>query len=970
MKVHDIYAGFTVERVQPIQEVNSVVYELKHNQSGARLIYMENDDTNKVFSISFRTTPTDSTGVAHITEHSVLCGSRKFPLKEPFVELVKGSLNTFLNAMTYPDKTMYPVASKNDKDFHNLMDVYLDAVFFPRVANDPEIIMQEGWHYELNNMDEPLTYKGVVFNEMKGVYSSPDAVLERQQMAMLFPDTTYGVDSGGDPDHITDLTFNGFQEFYQTHYHPSNSYIFLYGKMDIEEQLRFIDREYLSQFHAIDVSHTEVTYQASLAPQQGAFPYGIGSDESEDNKSIHALTYVMPPMSDSERLAFDVLTYALLNSPAAPLKQALIKAGVGSEVSGYFLDSVLQPMWNVSISASNKEQQEQFGQLVIDTLQDMCDAGLDKTLLTAALNTTEFILRENDFGGRPIGLAYGIRIMDNWLYGKDPFQALQYEDSLREIRKGLEGDYFEQLLSKAILQNGHRALVSVYPQKGLQEEKDEQVAAYLANVKSQMSTEELEGIMAATKALAIRQETPDTEEALATIPLLSLDDLSPQVEEVERREQMIDAGRLHFIPAFTKGINYVSFYFGLDCLSEDELFYADLLSDMFARLSTSTMSYEELGKAINMHMGGLTSDVTSINISGERDAFVPLFIVRGKGLHSELGTMVRLMNTVITDSQYMDPERLLELVKENKAVWDNEVFRRGHTIATQRALATVSPANQFRHMGNLGYYEQISSLVNNEVAMSELPQRLQAVAAKIFRANNVDIMLVGDETDVTPFVEYMTPVVASWSHEELPNDVLHMTLQPSNEGIATASQIQFVAQGGNFRDHGGKYVGAMSVLETILRYEYLWIRVRVQGGAYGAFANFYNDGTMAFCSYRDPNLTNTLDVYKELPAFLRELTLTEREMRKYIIGTMSTLDTPLTPALRGPRAMSQYFSKGTTAKKVAFRQQVIDCTVEDLQALAPIVEGVLQDNHIAVFGNEQLLKEHSQLFDDIKALPQ
>lgn len=966
MELNKIYSGFRLNRIERIEEINGTAYEMKHEKSGARLIYIDSPDSNKVFNIAFRTTPQDSTGVAHIMEHSVLCGSRKFPLKEPFVELVKGSLNTFLNAMTYPDKTMYPVASKNDKDFHNLMDVYLDAVFYPRAANDPEILMQEGWHYELENVDDELTYKGVVFNEMKGVYSSPDSILERELMHELFPDTTYGVDSGGNPEVIPELTYEGFQEFYHTHYHPSNSYIFLYGTMDIEEQLRFINDEYLSHFDAIEVD-TEVTLQAPF--NEGkivTYPYSIGSDESIDNRTLHALAYVLPAVTPEQSLAFEVLTHALLTSPAAPLKQVLVKSGIGSDVSGYYLDSIRQPMWAVHASGSNMDKQMELQSIVEATLTQLCEEGIDKELLEASLNSIEFALRENDFGGRPIGLAYVIRMMDNWLYGNDPLELLHYEEGLKNIREGLHGTYFEDLIRHSILENNHKALVSMYPECGLQEKKDRDVKEQLANIKSSMSQDELEAIVEQTKRLKIRQETPDSEEALASIPLLELSDLNPYIEEVERRESTIGATKVHFVPTFTKGINYVAYYFHLDGLTEEELFYADILSDIIGRIDT-TRPYADVAKDINLNLGGLSSDITAIAKDGKRDEFTPLMIVRSKALHAKLPDLCRIVNDVIHYADYSDVNRLTELVQENKAIWDNEAFRRGNTIVSQRVMAQVSKVGKFRDAGNLGYYQKISELATNPAALPLLPDKLSDVARKIFRANNVEIMFVGEDGELAVFTELMTPLLSEWSTESLPHNVLQLTNTFGNDGIATAGKVQYVAQGGNFIDHGFKHVGPMSVLETILRYEYLWIRIRVQGGAYGAFANFFDDGNMIFCSYRDPNLVETYNVYKELPEYLRSFTLSDREMRKYIIGTMSGLDLPMTPALRGPRAMGIYFSGANIADKVEFRKQVIACKPEDIVALADVVESVLKDNHICSMGNETKIKE-SNLFDNIVSL--
>ena len=968
MEINKVYSGFRLDRIERIDEINGTAYEMKHEKSGARLIYIDSPDSNKVFNIAFRTTPHNSTGVAHIMEHSVLCGSRKFPLKEPFVELVKGSLNTFLNAMTYPDKTMYPVASKNDKDFHNLMDVYLDAVLYPRVRDDAEIVMQEGWHYELDNAEDELTYKGVVFNEMKGVYSSPDSVLERQMMRELFPDTTYGVDSGGDPDHITDLTYEEFQEFYQVHYHPSNSYIFLYGDMNIEEQLAFLNDEYLSHFDAIEVN-TEVGLQAPFTEGKVVnYPYSVGSEEPTDNRTLHSFAYVLPDVIPEHSLAFEALTHALLTSPAAPLKQALVKAGIGSDVSGYYLDSIRQPMWTVQATGSNLDKQADLQRIVESTLQELCDNGLDKELLEASLNSIEFALRESDFGGRPIGLAYVIRMMDNWLYDNDPLELLHYEEALVNIRKGLSGTYFEDLIRQSILNNNHKVLVSIYPERGLQERKDAEVKEHLTAVKAKMSPEEIEAIVEQTKRLKLRQEAPDSDEALASIPLLELSDLNPNIEEVERRESKIGNTTVHFVPTFTKGINYVGLYFNLSCLTEDELFYADILSDIIGRINTSERGYEALAKDINMNLGGLSSDITAISKDGKRDEFTPLMIVRAKALHSKLPDLCRLINEVVQKADYSDDRRLTELVQESKAIWDNEAFRRGNSIVSQRVMAQVSAVGKFRDNGNFGYYQKISELASNPAALPLLPEKLADVARKIFRANNVDIMFVGEEGELEAFENLMKPLIETWDTTELSNDTLKITRLSGNDGIVTAGKVQYVAQGGNFVDHGYKHVGPMSVLETILRYEYLWIRIRVQGGAYGAFANFYDDGNMIFCSYRDPNLVETLNVYKELPQYLREFTLTDREMRKYIIGTMSSLDLPMTPALRGPRAMGMYFSGTKLEDKVEFRKQVIACKPEDIVALADVVEPVLKDNHICTMGNEQKIKDAGKVFDNIISL--
>ena len=561
--------GFAVDRSRYVPELHSQAYELHHIQSGARLLYIQNDDDNKVFSISFRTTPSDSTGVPHICEHSTLCGSRKFPLKEPFVELVKGSLNTFLNAMTFPDKTMYPVASRNAADFKNLMDVYLDAVFFPNMIKDKQVLMQEGWHYHLDSADSELTYRGVVYNEMKGVFSSPDSQMERHVMDALFPDTTYGVESGGNPDDIPSLTQEAFAAFHAKYYHPSNSYLFLYGDMDIDQTLAFIDGEYLSQFHVQSVD-SAIGRQTCPGSQVKTYPYGIATGEKTDHKTLHSLTYVIDDALDpTVAMAFKVLTYVLLQSPAAPLKKALVDAGLGKDISGDFQDGILQPLWGISVNGSDPDKQAQILPLVRKVLSDMVRSGLDKTLLTGALNRTEFALREADFVGRPKGLIYGIRCMDTWLYDMDPLAALSYEGALETLRRGIDNGYFEGLIQKYILDNPYYALVSLVPEPGLTERHDKALADKLAAYKASLSKEEIDAIVADSQALQKRQATPDSPEALETIPTLTRDDLEKKVDSIAMEQQTMDGVTVCYVPDETNGITYVNAYFDLHGLTRE-----------------------------------------------------------------------------------------------------------------------------------------------------------------------------------------------------------------------------------------------------------------------------------------------------------------------------------------------------------------------------------------------------------------
>lgn len=723
--------GFAVDRSRYVPELHSQAYELHHIQSGARLLYIQNDDDNKVFSISFRTTPSDSTGVPHICEHSTLCGSRKFPLKEPFVELVKGSLNTFLNAMTFPDKTMYPVASRNAADFKNLMDVYLDAVFFPNMIKDKQVLMQEGWHYHLDSADSELTYRGVVYNEMKGVFSSPDSQMERHVMDALFPDTTYGVESGGNPDDIPSLTQEAFAAFHAKYYHPSNSYLFLYGDMDIDQTLAFIDGEYLSQFHVQSVD-SAIGRQTCPGSQVKTYPYGIATGEKTDHKTLHSLTYVIDDALDpTVAMAFKVLTYVLLQSPAAPLKKALVDAGLGKDISGDFQDGILQPLWGISVNGSDPDKQAQILPLVRKVLSDMVRSGLDKTLLTGALNRTEFALREADFVGRPKGLIYGIRCMDTWLYDMDPLAALSYEGALETLRRGIDNGYFEGLIQKYILDNPYYALVSLVPEPGLTERHDKALADKLAAYKASLSKEEIDAIVADSRALQKRQAMPDSPEALETIPTLTRDDLEKKVDSIAMEQQTMDGVTVCYVPDETNGITYVNAYFDLHGLTREEISYVYLLSDLIGDMDTTDHTYGDIASLIDLYTGGIDYSVSAFSNRTDNKDYMPVFRFKAKGLTQNLDKLVDLLKEISLHTVFTNKDRLAELVEETKAGWDMDAFRRGHTIVMHRVLSYVSPVEAFCDAGELSYYQFITDIAGRiRSDADEIGAKLSAVMKK------------------------------------------------------------------------------------------------------------------------------------------------------------------------------------------------------------------------------------------------
>lgn len=966
MMVH----GFQVDRAVYVKELDSQAYEMRHVQSGARLLYIQNEDDNKVFSISFRTTPTDSTGVPHICEHSTLCGSRKFPLKEPFVELVKGSLNTFLNAMTFPDKTMYPVASRNAIDFKNLMDVYLDAVFFPNMLKDKEVLMQEGWHYEMASADSPLTYSGVVYNEMKGVFSSPDAQLERHVMDNLFPDTTYGVESGGDPDCIPQLTQEAFAAFHAKYYHPANSYIFLYGDMDIDSTLAFINDEYLSHFH-VEPIDSAIARQIPTGSVIKSYPYGIANDEKTAHKTLHSLTYVVDDAIDTTLgLAFKVLTYVLLQSPAAPLKKALVDAGVGKDISGDFQDGLLQPLWSIAVNGSDPEEQEKILPVVRQVLEDMVAHGIDKTMLEGALNRVEFTLREADFAGRPKGLIYGIRCMDTWLYDKDPLEPLRYEDALKTLRTGMKNGYYEHILQKYILDNPYFALVSLVPQPGLTEEHDKAMAEKLAAYKATLSAADIEQIMAATQALKKRQATPDSPEALLTIPTLSRSDLEQKAESIVMHEE--DAAGIHIchVPDFTNGITYLNAYFDLHGMTAEDIPYVYLLSDLLGDLDTKEHSYMEIASLIDLHTGGIDSTVSAFSDRTDNKKYMPVFKLKTKVLSQNLDKAISLLKEISLDTVFTNTDRLVELIEETKAGWDMDAFRRGHTIIMHRVLSYVSPVEAFCDAGELSYYEFISRIAaqirENSAAVAA---RLEQTMKKIFTRTAMTLEITSDEDDKNNAVSLLPTWTQALPTGEKQTSLCQFALTQKNEGIMTSGKVQYVAKGGNFRDHGYAYTGSLMVLDTILQYGYLWTKIRVQGGAYGAFTRFYDNGDMVLCSYRDPNLGHSIDAYNALADYLDDFNVSDREMTKYVIGTLSRIDIPLTPSLRGDKAMNRYFTGTTQEAAQARRDQLLQTTAADIRALAPLIRAVMKDNNVCVMGNEAKIRQEANWFGQLISLP-
>lgn len=960
----EVKHGFRLLEKREIAEIDAVAYTFSHEKTGARLIYLASEDDNKVFSISFRTPPEDDTGVAHIVEHSVLCGSRKYPLKEPFVELVKGSLNTFLNAMTFPDKTMYPVASRNDKDFANLMDVYLDAVFYPAMCKEREILLQEGWRYEIEDAGEPLRYSGVVFNEMKGALSSPEDLLENHTMRMLFPDTPYAKESGGNPDAIPELTYEDFVAFHKRYYHPSNSYIFLYGAMDIEERLAYLDRAYLSAFDAIE-PHSEIACQPAFHEAKELDEvYPVGEEEETRGKTFLSLSMVTGKAEDTKtNLAMSILTHALLQTEAAPLRKALVDAELGMDVSAVFEDGIQEPYLSITVQGSDPEKAGRFSEVVETTLRKIVAEGLDTSLLEASLNLLEFKLREADFGTYPKGLIYNIKLMGTWLYDGDATANLFYEDALAKLRAEIGTGYFENLIEEKIVKNNHKVRITLRPDRQYAARKAKALEAELAAVKAALSEAEIKELIALNGALKERQQTEETPEALATIPLLSRSDIKREVETWPLDVRSLAGQDVLFSDEATHKIAYVTLYFGVKHIEQADLPYLYLIEELIGAVDTRESDYSTLSKRMNLHTGGIKYELNAFTRPDSPTSFQPFFKVRAKALFDKLPHLFELLSEILTESRFDDKKRMKELVVQAISSMEMSMLRASQQVMSERLASYILPSAAYNEAGGLPFYQFLRELnAHFDERFESLSEKLSSLLPRVFHRENLIYGVTLREKHYDAFLS-----AARAFHEKLPTRDEHeatylFPLVAENEGLTSSSRVQYVGKAANYRELGYVYTGSMRVLETILRYDYFWTKIRVQGGAYGAFTQITKSGVLLFGSYRDPNLKETLQTFDATAAYLKAFDVSEREMDKFVIGTMSNVDMPLTPQMRGARAQESYLLGVTEEERQRVRDEILATSQADIRALAPVVEDAMAENNLCVFGNEVVLKENAGLF--------
>jgi len=958
-------SGFSLVEKRFVKEVDADCFLYRHNASGARLLKIANDDINKTFCISFKTITESDAGTPHILEHSVLNGSKNFPVKSPFDILSKGSLNTFLNAMTGSDITLYPVSSMNDKDFQTLMHIYLDAVFNPLIYDDPRILDQEGWHHDLENTAAPVTYKGVVYNEMKGAFSSPTREWGYLVDKQLFPDTPYRFSSGGYPDSIPTLTHDDFLNFHRKYYHPSNSYIFLYGDGDIETELAFIDQNYLSKYSKPD-QLVDLPLQKPfdlMRTSSGVYPATEGSDST--GQSYLSLSFVAGLSVDQQLgMGLSLLAQVLFNNESAPVRLALQEAGIGKDV-GARIDDLRQNVFHVRVQNANPDEAEAFKTIVQNTLQKIVADGIDPQALAGALNRMEFQLREGNTPQK--GLSYNSQALGSWFWGDEPFSGLEYEKPLASLKASLPKAYLENLVSQYFLKNQHALLFTLNPEPGLEKVNSLRVEQELENYKSSLSKTDVQQLADHTQELVDYQKSEDSPEALASIPLLDLADIETSIDWYEVSEH--STGRIPYLhyDAFTNDISYLRFFFDLRVLREEQLPYASLLAILLGSVGTESYTFGELDNALDTHLGGFSTYISSYLENQDDGKIIPKFVVSAKTLTAQQSHAFELAQEILLTTQLTDTERLEDVLTRHQSRLSASVKRDGLGYARKRLFSYSTQDGMFDElMGGLEYYWFITDLVENfEQKKQTVVTELQNVSKALFTRGNLLGSITVSEQERKAYKKDLKRFSKSLKKEPLEYQDwnLHSTLK--NEGLMAASKVQYVLQGTDYKALGYQWDGKIMVLNQIISREWLKNQVRVIGGAYGGFARFSPSGQVYFGSYRDPNLTSTLKNYANTPTFLHTLDIDENEMTRFIIGTISGLDRPLTPSQKGNVAVSRYFHKTTAGQLQKDRDAVLSTSLADIKAYEEMVSTILENSKICVYGNEEIIKENESLFDKL-----
>lgn len=951
-----------------IDEVSSNCKFYTHTNTGAKVLTLSNDDNNKAFGIGFRTPPVRGNGVCHIVEHCVLSGSRKYKTKEPFMDLIKSSQQTFLNAMTFPDKTIYPISSRNKKDFYNLMDVYLDAVFYPMMHEEEKIFLQEGWHYEIKDRDDEIKYNGVVYNEMKGVYSSAENIVADEMIFNLHENSSYGVDSGGDPSLIPTLSYEEFKNYHKKYYHPSNSYIYLYGDLDMEEALEFIDKNYLSDFEKIDLNSEIILNEEYQKVKDVDITFSASKEEVTDNSDFLARGWTIGyQTSKMDVFMRDFLTSVLIESESAPLKRAILDRGIGEDV--YTETSTSLPLdLSIVVKNTNADKKEEFLKIIDEKLKDLVENGIDKNLLEATLNRYEFIFREG--GGNQKAIIYFIRALNSWLYDKSPLDSLYYIDVLNEVREKLDDKFVEKYIEEKLLNNNYAVNLVARPEIDKNEKQDEKVRKELAKFKETLSDKELDEMIKKSNDLTKYQMAEDSEEAKKTIPTLELSDIDKGVTEYKVVEDEIEEIKYLKSIEDTNKIVYTDICHDIAFVNEDEIETMSLITSLLPLIDTKNYSYEELNNEIYKYTGGIYFSPSVYVDSKDNKKYSVKLNIKMKSLAKNVSKGLELIDEIIENSILDSRKRIKELIYIMKSRIESNMLMNGHQMVISIVKSYFSEASAYQsHIGGIEYYEFLKDLLENfDERWDSLLKDFNSLYQKLFNRENLIISVTGEEKDLDDIKDDFKDYIEELDSGKTVAGSFDFKDKNKNEGYYITSNVVYVSKGYDLTKLGQKYVGDLTVLANILNSSFLHNEIRAKGGAYGGGITIPRTATLATYSYRDPNLKNTVEVYDKIGDFVKNLKISDEDLKNFIIGSMNTFDPLLSPEQIGELNLARYITNLSIEDVKKSKEEALNTNVEKLRAFGEVIDKAMKKNYLAVIGSESKIRENEELFKKIKSI--
>lgn len=958
--------GFILDDIRELPEIKTALYQMHYKKNGAKLVWLNRREENKTFAIAFKTLPNNDTGIFHILEHSLLCGSEKYPVSKPFVEMIKSSLQTFMNAFTFPDKTMYPVCSRNDQDFLNLMDVYLDAVFHPLCIKKKDIFLQEGWHYEMEEPEGELCCNGVVYNEMKGVFASPDAVIDRELNRLLFPDNCYRFQAGGDPEHITELTYEDYAAGYRKFYHPSNSYTILDGDMEIDKVLAKLGNV-LSGFDRQEADF-EIKLQQPVQPEELVCPYEIGGNEPLENKEILAGGWVYGRFDEQEKnVACSVLSDILCSSNESPLRKAILEKGLAENVELSKMDGIEQPYFVLVVRNICKEKKEEIWQTIRDTLEELTINGLDHERIEAVLSRMEFNTREKESGMYPEGIMNAMRILESSLYGGDPAQNLCYGHIYKGLRDKIEEGYFEKLLKEILLEGKHFAKLVLRPSRTLGEEKRAREHARLEQIRGQWNTEEKQQVIREFEHLRKVQQTPDSEEELSVLPVLSLSDIPEDIKETPQTVTEVDGNRVLVQKLETDGIVHISYYLSLEDQTLEELSVLSFLRMLLGQTETEHYSALKLQAELQGKLGRFQSYVDVYAKRTETEECAPYLVIQVSVLEEKLEEAVRLIGEIVNGSRFTDKQYLRTRIRQLRINMEQHILMNGNSYASMAVSAGFSARGAvkeaFQGIRMLRWVQKTDD--NFEAESDCLIKKLEELRRKIFVRERAVFSVTGDIQ--TSWIMQFLGVLPE-GPDRIGEKVKYRFEEAGKRGIMIPAEIGFAGKGANLNISKTVYHGAMKAAARILSYGYLWNEVRVKGGAYGTGLTVSENGDVMFTSFRDPNAANSLKSFDGAGAALRSMLRGDESLDRYIVSTIASTEPLLSVRQKGIQAAEDYFCGVTADVLRKDRSEILHTSKEELLTVSDVLDEICKKAGVCVIGGKTSLDAAGAVLTQIENL--